>query len=147
MIAGCCCAETCTAAVLIGVMRFSAAGSPFDNAWCLVCEVWRLTVDWVDCRCLLSFVFLGGARRLMLSPCNTLACTRANAQAVTTVRLVCPNRTARTFFFFVLKCRGIQETAHGHVPTNTAGSILFKYLHVLLHRRLSWKFPKHCSTS
>ena len=26
---------------------------------------------WVDCRCLLSFVFLGVARRLELSPCNT----------------------------------------------------------------------------
>ena len=28
-------------------------------------------VDWVDCRCFLSFVFLSGARRLELSPCNT----------------------------------------------------------------------------
>ena len=27
--------------------------------------------DWVDCRCFLSFVFLGVARRLELSPCNT----------------------------------------------------------------------------
>ena len=26
--------------------------------------------DWVDCRCFLSFVFLGVARRLELSPCN-----------------------------------------------------------------------------
>ena len=26
---------------------------------------------WVDCRCLLSFVFVGVARRLELSPCNT----------------------------------------------------------------------------
>ena len=37
--------------------------------WCLVCEVCRLTVDWVDCRCFLSFVFLGGAMRG--APCNT----------------------------------------------------------------------------
>ena len=27
--------------------------------------------DWVDCRCFLFFVFLGVARRLELSPCNT----------------------------------------------------------------------------
>ena len=27
--------------------------------------------DWVYCRCFLSFVFLGVARRLELSPCNT----------------------------------------------------------------------------
>ena len=27
--------------------------------------------DWVDCRCFLSFVFLGVARSLELSPCNT----------------------------------------------------------------------------
>ena len=27
--------------------------------------------DWVDYRCFLSFVFLGDARRLELSPCNT----------------------------------------------------------------------------
>ena len=44
---------------------------PFDSAWCLVCELCRLTAVWVDCRCFLSFVFLGGARRLELSPCNT----------------------------------------------------------------------------
>ena len=31
-----------------------------------------MTVVWVDCRCFLSFVFLGGARRLELSPCNTV---------------------------------------------------------------------------
>ena len=30
--------------------------------------------DWVDCRCFLSFVFLGVARRLELSPCNTAVC-------------------------------------------------------------------------
>ena len=46
-------------------------GCPFYSAWCLVGEVCRLTVDCVDCRCFLSFVFLGGARRLELSPCNT----------------------------------------------------------------------------
>ena len=28
--------------------------------------------DWVNCRCFLSFVFLGDARCLVLSPCNTL---------------------------------------------------------------------------
>ena len=28
-------------------------------------------VVWVDCRCFPSFVFLGVARRLELSPCNT----------------------------------------------------------------------------
>ena len=28
-------------------------------------------VEWVDCRCFLFFVFLGVARRLELSPCNT----------------------------------------------------------------------------
>ena len=28
--------------------------------------------DWVDCRCFLSFVFLGVARRLEISPCTTL---------------------------------------------------------------------------
>ena len=68
MMAGCC-AEACTAVVLIGVMRLP--GCPFDSAWFLVCEVCRLTAVWVDCRCFLSFVFLGGARRLELSPCNT----------------------------------------------------------------------------
>ena len=47
-------------------------GCTFDSAWCLVCEVCRLTVHCVDCRCSLSFVFLGCARRLELSPCNTL---------------------------------------------------------------------------
>ena len=31
--------------------------------------------EWVDCRCFLSFVFLGDARRLELSPCNnTVSC-------------------------------------------------------------------------
>ena len=63
---GCCCAEACMAAVLIGVMRLP--GCPFDSAWSVRC-VGR--VDWVACRCFLSFVFLGGARRLELSPSNT----------------------------------------------------------------------------
>ena len=49
-------------------------GCPFDSAWCLVCEVCRVTVDCVDCGCFLSFVFLGGARLLELSPCNTTVC-------------------------------------------------------------------------
>ena len=31
---------------------------------CLVYEVCRLTVVWVDFRCFLSFVFLGGASRV-----------------------------------------------------------------------------------
>ena len=35
-----CCAEACTAAVLIGVMRLP--GCPFGSAWCLVCEVYQL---------------------------------------------------------------------------------------------------------
>ena len=54
--------------MLFGVMRLP--GCPFVSAWCLVCEVCRLTVDWVGCRRFLSFVFLGGARRFELSPCN-----------------------------------------------------------------------------
>ena len=31
----------------------------------------QLGVVWVDCRCFLSFVFLGSARYLELSRCNT----------------------------------------------------------------------------
>ena len=40
----------------------------FGNAWSVMCVGWA---DLVDCRCFLSFVFLGDARRLELSPCNT----------------------------------------------------------------------------
>ena len=70
-----CCAEPCTAPVLIGVMRLP--GCPFDSAGCLVCQVCRLTVDCVDFRCFLSFIFLGGARRLELSPCVTQTISQA----------------------------------------------------------------------
>ena len=73
--AGCCCAEASTAAVLIGVMRLP--GCPFDSAWCLVCALCRLTVDWVDWSCVLSAVFLGGPRRLELSLCNTVHAVRS----------------------------------------------------------------------
>ena len=38
------------------------------GAWSVRCVGWA---DWVDCRCFLSFVFLGVARRLEISPCNT----------------------------------------------------------------------------
>ena len=72
--AGCCCAEACTASVLIGVMRLP--GCPFGSTWWLVCEVCRLTVDWVDCRCFLYFVFFGDAMRLKLSLCNTVIATQ-----------------------------------------------------------------------
>ena len=61
--------EACTAAVLVGVMRL--LGCPFDGAWFLVCELCLLAVGCVGRRCSLSFVFLGGARFLELSPCNT----------------------------------------------------------------------------
>ena len=44
------------------------------GAWSVRFVGWA---DWVDCRCFLSFVFLGVARRLELSPCNTLnSCTK-----------------------------------------------------------------------
>ena len=38
------------------------------GAWSVSFVGWA---DFVDCRCFLSFVFLGVARRLELSPCNT----------------------------------------------------------------------------
>ena len=38
------------------------------GAWSVRFVGWA---DWVDCRCFLFFVFLGLARRLELSPCNT----------------------------------------------------------------------------
>ena len=65
---GCCCAEACTAAVLFGVMLSRAVLSVVLGAWSVRFAGWA---DWVDCRCFLSFVFLGVARRLELSPCNT----------------------------------------------------------------------------
>ena len=41
------------------------------GAWSVRC-VGR--VDWVNCSCFLSFVFLSGARRLELPPCNKHKC-------------------------------------------------------------------------
>ena len=38
------------------------------GAWSVRFVGWA---DWVDCRCFLSFVFLGVARRLELSPCHS----------------------------------------------------------------------------
>ena len=64
--------EACRAAVLVGLMRLGALGCPFDGGWCLVCEVCVLAVVCVDCRCSLSFFFLGGARCLELFPCDTI---------------------------------------------------------------------------
>ena len=60
---GGCCAGWCYVTLLLGC--------PVGGAWCLVCELCRLAVICVDCRCSLSYVFLGGARRLELSPFNT----------------------------------------------------------------------------
>ena len=57
---GCCDGWCCSSRLL---------GCPIDRHWCLVCELCRLTVVCVDCRC---FLFLGSARRLELYPCNTL---------------------------------------------------------------------------
>ena len=39
------------------------------GAWSVRCVGWA---DWVDFRCFLSFVFIGDARLLELSPCNIL---------------------------------------------------------------------------
>ena len=72
LMVGCCYPEACTAAVFIGVMRLP--GCPFGSAWCTK-HAWSVRfvgwANWVDYRCFLSFVFLGVARRLELSPCNT----------------------------------------------------------------------------
>ena len=48
------------------------------GAWSVRFVGWA---DWVDCRCFLSFVFLGGARCLELSPCSRkhLESTRTTA--------------------------------------------------------------------
>ena len=62
--------EVCMAAVLVGVMQL--LGCAFDSSWCLVCELCRLTLVWVDSRFFLSSVFLCGAKRVELSPYNTL---------------------------------------------------------------------------
>ena len=74
--------EACMAAVLVGVMRL--LGCSFDGAWSLVCELCLLAVICVDCRCSLSFVFLGGARCLELSPCNTLTSRQTKVLSATT---------------------------------------------------------------
>ena len=44
------------------------------GAWSVRFVGWA---DWVDCRGFLSFVFLGVARRLELSPCNTVELDRS----------------------------------------------------------------------
>ena len=80
MARGCCaggvhgnCAGWCYAAWLLGC--------PIDGDWCLVCELCRLAVVCVDCRCFLSFDFLGGARRVGLSPFTTRLNYHSSQQA------------------------------------------------------------------
>ena len=48
------------------------------GAWSVRFVGWA---DWVDCSCFLSFVFLGVARRLELSPCNTVGHDQGGLQA------------------------------------------------------------------
>ena len=55
-----CACEQC--ATTSGQAGQPASASSMDYTTCM---------GWVDCRCFLSFVFLGVARRLELSPCNT----------------------------------------------------------------------------
>ena len=83
MMVGCFCAEACTAAVLVLCVSLAVL-SIVLGAWSVRC-VGR--VGWVDCRCFLSFVFLGGARRLELSPCNTHACVRQPVHRLLLLRL------------------------------------------------------------
>ena len=59
------CADWCCVSSLPGCPQ------AVDRARCLVCELCRLTVVWVDCRCFLSSVFIGGARRFELSLFHT----------------------------------------------------------------------------
>ena len=67
-------------------LSMQTSAQSLDHMFILVCEVCRLTVGRVDCRCFLSFVFLGGARRLDLSPCNT--CASASVLQLWCVRAV-----------------------------------------------------------
>ena len=67
MMVGCFCAEACTAAVLVLCVSLAVLSTVL-GAWSVRC-VGR--VDWVDGGRFPSCVFLGGARRLEISPCNT----------------------------------------------------------------------------
>ena len=51
-----------------GIKRVCRCVTQRERAWSVRCVGWA---DWVDCRCFLSFVFLGDVRRLELSPCNS----------------------------------------------------------------------------
>ena len=71
MMAGGCCAGGVHGCCAGWCHVTSLLGCPFDGAWCLVCELCRLAkigqtlaVVCVGCRCSLSCVLLGGARRL-----------------------------------------------------------------------------------
>ena len=62
------CESICTPDSMSGLNSTYVGG---DTTRPCVCGVCRLIVVWVDCRCFLSFVILGGARHLELSPCSS----------------------------------------------------------------------------
>ena len=55
------------------------------GAWSVRIVGWA---DWVDCRCFLSFVFLGVVRRLEFSPCNTVAVSTVDMRVLNSMESV-----------------------------------------------------------
>ena len=70
-----------------------------------------MAVVCVDCRCSLSFVFLGGARRLGLSPCNTVLWTVIMGDICDACRL----RRAGVVRLLVLSSRQLLCCTHMHM--------------------------------
>ena len=58
----------CVSRAVLSVVNVNVNVNVVLGAWSVRFVGWA---DWVDCWCFLSFVFLGVARRLERSPCNT----------------------------------------------------------------------------
>ena len=117
MIVGSCCAGWGFATRLLGCS--------FDGARCLVSELCRLMVVWVDCRYYVCFVLPGGARCLNLSACNTAAAATLRNwppnqhRPAGSATLSSPNPTRASAVPSAV--RGIQAPhSHDHVPVPTS---------------------------
>ena len=100
--------------------------------------------DWVDCRCFLSFVFLGVARRLELSPCNTHGSQSCQESESLQTKLFTEEvRSARFCLtqngFMTQACVGVFCLLRGGVGLEYGLVSLGLHCFLRLERALCWK--------
>ena len=98
------------------------------GAWSVRFAGWA---DWVDCRCFLSFVFLGVARSLELSPCNTTTRSSHILAVSNSFKHILYSLPAGAFTEYIMCAPVVSVLPAGTVAQRFGRGLLVVVLHLL----------------